>query len=201
VSELLVRALDAASTWHAGQTRKTGDAPYVSHLLQVAGLVLEHDGTDEQAAAALLHDAVEDTDATVEEIERTFGPRVAAIVAGCTDTLPGDTPDAKSPWTERKARYLEQLRDAGGTIALVAACDKLHNLRGLVAEVREGGPEAISPPRFSVEPGLQLAYHEQVVDALVPQVPARLAAELRRSVRDLREALSPSPGGGGSPRR
>ena len=91
--ELFQRALAYALDWHGEQTRKGSDIPYVSHLLQVAGLVLENGGDWEQASAAMVHDSVEDVRGVqLGTIERAFGPRVARIVGDCTDTRPGDTP-------------------------------------------------------------------------------------------------------------
>ena len=199
--ERLARAVALAGRWHASQTRKASGAPYLSHLLQVAGMVLDHGGTVDQAIAALLHDAVEDTDATIEEIAAELGPEVAAIVGHCTDTLPGDTPEAKSPWAVRKRRYVDGLRQAPADAVLVAACDKAHNLRSLVAEARGGGLAAISPPHFSAAPREQLAFYDEVVDAVVGRVPEALAAELERLVAELRAIIlrrsgsSPAAGG------
>ena len=79
---------------HAGQTRKGGDVPYVSHLVQVAGLVLEHGGDAVAATAALLHDVVEDCDdVSSEDVHGRFGSEVATIVDHCTDLLEGDRVD------------------------------------------------------------------------------------------------------------
>ena len=101
------RALKYASRLHVKQTRKGSDAPYISHLLAVAAIVLELGGTEKEAIAALLHDAVEDQGGrkTLEEIRRRYGKRVARIVAACSDTdqLP------KPPWRERKEAYVERL--------------------------------------------------------------------------------------------
>lgn len=188
--ERLVRAVELAAGWHADQVRKATDAPYLSHLLQVAGLVLEHGGTVDQALAALLHDAVEDTEATLAEITAALGPEVAAIVDHCTDTLPGDTPEAKSPWPVRKARYVERLRHAPADVVLVAACDKVHNLGALVSEARADGLGAISPPAFNATPVEQLAFYDAVADAVVGRVPSSLATELERRVADLRAIVT-----------
>ena len=185
-ADRLGRALGRAVEWHGDQRRKSGGAPYVSHLLQVAGMVLEHGGSVDQAIAGLLHDAVEDTDATVADVEAEFGPTVAAIVSACTDTLDDDTPDAKSPWPERKARYVEHLRTAPDDAVLVALCDKRHNLAGLVAEARSGGAAAVSPPRFNAEPAQHLWYHEAVLEAVTGRVPARLEREVRDLLAELR---------------
>ena len=193
----LARALQAALEWHGDQRRKLGGAPYVSHLMQVAGLVLEHGGTFEQAVAALLHDAVEDTDTTVADVEAAFGPTVARIVGDCTDTLVGDTPRAKSPWRERKVRYLEHLRQAADESVLVAACDKRQNLGATVTDVRLGGVGALAG--FNAGPEEQVWYYDTVVDIVRGRIPPRLEDELARLAAELRELLGlsrPSRDGG-----
>src|SRR5579859_2711680 len=80
-------ALAYASRAHREQLRKGSDIPYVAHLLSVCAIVLEHGGDEDQAIAALLHDAVEDQGGRprLADIEKQFGPRVAEIVAACTD--------------------------------------------------------------------------------------------------------------------
>ncbi|MCU1297550.1 MAG: metal dependent phosphohydrolase, partial [Acidobacteriaceae bacterium] len=93
------QALLFAARKHSAQTRKKTRAPYISHLIIVAGLVLEAGGDEDLAIAALLHDVVEDCGGTpmLKEVRRRFGKRVAHIVEGCTDAF--DTP--KHPWRER----------------------------------------------------------------------------------------------------
>jgi (p)ppGpp synthase/HD superfamily hydrolase len=137
--ELLLDAAAFALAAHSGQRRKGSAAPYACHLLQVAGLVLEHGGNAAQAAAAFLHDVVEDCGVAVEDLERRFGGDVVRIVAACTDLRPGDTPEAKSPWLERKRGYLDGLRAAPHTTLLVVGCDKLDNLRSLLEDLEAEG--------------------------------------------------------------
>lgn len=172
---VLVRGLALALACHGGQVRKGTEIPYVSHLLQVAGLVLEHGGDMEQAVAALLHDAVEDCEeAELETIRAEFGDRVADIVAHCTDTFEGDTPERKSPWKERKRRYVERLASAPDDSVLVSACDKVHNLGALVADVRAGGVDYLD--RFSAGAGEQLWYFKEIFARVAPRIPAKLRA-------------------------
>src|SRR4029453_6191801 len=98
----LVDALGFALSAHGDQTRKGTEIPYASHLLAVAGLVLEAGGDAAEAAAALLHDTLEDGEGVDEErLRREFGAEIAAIVVGCSDVLPGDTREHKSPWGDR----------------------------------------------------------------------------------------------------
>lgn len=132
-------ALVYATQLHAKQVRKGSSVPYISHLLSVAALVLEDGGDEDEAIAALLHDAVEDQGGkpTREAIRQRFGEKVAAIVDGCTesDTLP------KPPWQERKTLYLEQLRHATPAVRRVSLADKLHNARCLLAQWRQKGDD------------------------------------------------------------
>lgn len=130
-------ALVYAARLHANQIRKGSGIPYISHLLSVAALVLEDGGDEDEAIAALLHDAIEDQGGakTREEIRQRFGERVVSIVDGCTDseTLP------KPPWKERKLNYLEKMRLASPEVQRVALADKVHNARSIVADwEREG---------------------------------------------------------------
>ena len=130
-------ALVYASQLHREQLRKGSPTPYVAHLLAVTALVLENGGDEDEAIAALLHDAMEDQGGrpTLEEIRRRFGARVAEIVEGCSDadTVP------KPPWRERKERYIAHLTEATSSMLLVTAADKLHNARSIVADLRRQG--------------------------------------------------------------
>jgi (p)ppGpp synthase/HD superfamily hydrolase len=128
-------ALIYATRLHAGQNRKGNRVPYVAHLLGVTALVLEDGGDEDQAIAALLHDAVEDQGGlkTLEEIRSRFGDRVAEIVAGCTDAFV--TP--KPPWEDRKKAYLEHLPEKPGDIRRVSLADKLYNARAILASLHQ----------------------------------------------------------------
>jgi (p)ppGpp synthase/HD superfamily hydrolase len=175
--ELFRRALEFALDQHGAQTRKGSDVPYVSHLSQVAGLVLENGGDWEQGAAAMVHDAIEDVGGvTLEMIQRRFGERVARIVRECTDTLPGDTPTEKSPWMDRKSRYLDHLAGAAADSVLVAACDKRHNLDALIADYRVQGPQTFE--RFNAPAEEQLWFYRQFALQAGERLPARLRADL-----------------------
>lgn len=140
LGERFDRALVCASSWHRGQLRKGSGIPYVSHLLTVAALVLDDGGDEDEAVAALLHDSVEDTSTTYEDLTALFGERVRAIVAACTDD-PGGDPHAKAPWWRRKVEHLGHLRAAPPRDALrVLAADKLANLRSTLLDAAAGDP-------------------------------------------------------------
>src|SRR5262249_53785851 len=132
-------ALVYATQLHSAQRRKGADVPYVAHLLAVTAIVLEHGGNEDEAIAALLHDAVEDQGGatTLAEIRRRYGDAVADMVSACSDT---DQP-IKPPWRERKQAYLEHLRTASSGVRLISAADKLHNARSTLAAYLQVGPQ------------------------------------------------------------
>ena len=185
--ERFADAVRFASESHAGQTRKGGEVkvPYLCHLLVVSGLVLEHGGDEDQAIGALLHDAIEDCDdVTRDVIAERFGEAVAAIVSDCTDTLPGDTKDSKAPWRERKELYIEHLKEASAASALVAACDKCHNLTAMVGDLRTRGLSVLGA--FKGSPEDQVWFYREVLAAITQHVPRRLALEIEQLVRELK---------------
>lgn len=138
---MLARAVEFACRYHVAQVRKGAGVPYVSHLLQGAGLVLEYGGSFASAVAGVLHDVVEDTAATLDDVRAEFGDEVADIVDACTDTVGGASGEAKEPWRVRKERHLAKLEHVSLDAAIVIACDKLHNLRTQVADMAHGVDE------------------------------------------------------------
>ena len=162
---------------HAKQKRKGTDTQYVSHLLGVASLVLEHGGDEEQAMAAMLHDAVEDQGAQFEPVIRErFGARVADIVLGCTDadTLP------KPPWRKRKATFIRHPEHAGVDVLLVSCADKVHNARAIWTDVRTHGLEVFD--RFKAGQDGTLWYYRTLSDIFYPLLPGALSDELQDAV-------------------
>ena len=131
------QALVYATQLHANQTRKVDKIPYISHLMSVSALILEAGGSEDEAIAGLLHDAVEDQGgkATREEIRQKFGETIVEIVDGCTES--DITP--KPPWKERKIQYIENIRNASDSVKLVSLADKLHNARSLLIGYQNQG--------------------------------------------------------------
>lgn len=131
------RALLLTYQLHAGQSRKGSHVPYISHLLAVCSLVIEDGGDEDQAIAALLHDAAEDQGGrkTLSLIKRHFGERVAVIVEGCSDTLEYPKP----AWKTRKENYLTNLNTASDDILRISLADKLHNARSILFDLTSQG--------------------------------------------------------------
>jgi (p)ppGpp synthase/HD superfamily hydrolase len=187
-------AVEYAAELHADQVRKGTDVAYLSHLLGVAGLVLEAGGDEEMAIAGLLHDAAEDQggESTLQEIERRFGPRVARIVRGCSDTLVADRAD-KEEYGGRKARYLEGLALADVDTVTVSAADKVHNARSLVTDLRLHGLDVMA--KFSGTPVQILAYYRACLEISIDKgVPATLTDPLAVAVVQLAELLGSGDG-------
>ena len=175
-------ALAYAVDLHKHQRRKGTPIPYVSHLLAVCSLVLEHGGDEDCAIAALLHDAVEDQggDATRATIQQNFGMQVAAIVDGCTDA--DEVP--KPPWHERKEAYIAHLAHAQPDVLLVSLSDKVHNARAILMDFRSVGDAVWD--RFSSGKTGTLWYYRTLVRAFHDAgAHAALLAELNRNVTEL----------------
>jgi (p)ppGpp synthase/HD superfamily hydrolase len=121
-------ALGYALHAHAQHTRKGGNIPYFSHLIGVSSLVLEYEGSEDQAIAGLLHDTLEDCGIEHKPIIRKeFGEAVIQIVMDCTDS----TISPKPEWKTRKQSYIAGLGDKADSSLLVSCCDKLHNARSI----------------------------------------------------------------------
>lgn len=181
LGERFRRAMACAAKLHATQYRKGTTRPYVAHLLGVASIVLTHGGDEDDAIAALLHDAVEDQGGKpiLKKIRRDFGERVARIVEDCTDadTYP------KPPWRERKERYLRQLAGASASSRLVSAADKIYNAQETLMDARELGAKIWE--RFHATREETLWYYGEVIRILKAEGPGALAMELERVVEDL----------------
>ena len=135
-SERYGEALLWAAQLHRSQARKGKPVPYISHLIAVSGLVWEDGGSENEAIAGLLHDAIEDAGQSHGSIAERFGGEVAAIVRDCTDTAEGLTGAQKEPWLLRKTRYVASLEHKGEGSLRVTAADKAHNARDMVLDAR-----------------------------------------------------------------
>jgi hypothetical protein len=177
------KALTYTFQAHHEQTRKGTDTPYMGHLLGVASLVIEDGGNEDQAIAALLHDAVEDQggQARLEDIRTHFGPGVAAIVAACSDS---DVVGEKPAWRPRKETYLDHLKTAPIEVLRVSAADKLYNARAILADYRSLGEGLWT--RFNATRADILWYYESLARLFRRRGPASLARDLDSVVRTLR---------------
>jgi len=181
LSERFTAALTYATKLHANQVRKGSGVPYVCHLLGVASIALEYEANEDEAIAALLHDAIEDQGgaATREEIRHRFGDNVTAIVDGCTDA--DTTP--KPPWRERKEAYIAHIPTASPSVLLVSAADKLYNARSILKDYRILGESLWE--RFQGGREGTLWYYRTLVDAFKNTGNTAIVAELERVVTEI----------------
>lgn len=181
----LFAAMAAAAQIHADQVRKGTSIPYLSHLLGTCAVALDYGASEDEAIAALLHDAIEDGRPT--EAARTtvwsFGDEVGRIVEGCTDA---DT-HPKPPWRERKETYLASLADKDRAVLLVSASDKLHNARSILRDLRSVGDDLWQ--RFNASKDETLWYYRSLVSAYRdnPEHTAALVDELDRTVSEIEQ--------------
>jgi (p)ppGpp synthase/HD superfamily hydrolase len=183
LSDRFEQALVYAHQLHRSQLRKGTQIPYVSHLLSVTALVLESGGDEDEAIAALLHDAIEDQGGaeTREAIRQRFGDRVIAIVDGCSDC----DQEPKPPWYERKRQHLAQLRQASTSVRRVTLADKLHNARSTLRDRLVEGDRVWSKFKTGREGALWL-YHAYI-EVMQTEEENWMLEELKRVVRSLEE--------------
>ena len=188
LSQRFTEALVWATELHQTQVRKGSGVPYIAHLLGVTSEALEYGATEDEAIAALLHDAIEDCGggAIAVEIRRRFGDGVAEIVEGCTDT--DQTP--KPPWRSRKEAYIAHLQTASPSVRLVSAADKLYNARSILKDYRLVGEEIWQ--RFTGGREGSLWYYRAVVDTLTAIDDRAIVQELERVVQELERLTGPS---------
>jgi len=164
---IVSQALVFATEHHQHQHRKGTKIPYMAHLLNVCKLLAENDCSDEILAAALLHDVVEDTDVTIEEVEEKFGLQVAELVRGATelDKLEKKAIEKERSWQERKEHTIHFLEHEATTDQLlVSAADKLDNLRSIAYDHARIG-EALWK-RFNATKDQQAWYYGAVASIL-----------------------------------
>ena len=180
-------ALSYATELHQHQRRKGGDIPYIGHLLSVASLVIEADGSETQAIAALLHDAAEDQGGaeTLADIESRFGASVAAIVGECSDTLE----TTKPAWRIRKERYVAHLAEVSSATVLVSLADKLDNSRAILRDLRNEGPSLWN--RFSQkDPEDHLWYYRNLAAQFRTRTDNWMVDELERVIAQIEAEVS-----------
>ena len=191
LSSRFAEALTYATELHAHQIRKGSGVPYIAHLLGVASLALEYGATEDEAIAALLHDAIEDQggQATRAEIYRRFGQTVTAIVDGCTDS--DVTP--KPPWRERKEAYIAHIPKASASVRLVSAADKLYNARSMLRDYYRVGEALWS--RFKGGKSGSLWYYRTLVETFRQVEATPIVEELDRVVQALEQLANNKPTG------
>ncbi|HEY1656690.1 MAG TPA: HD domain-containing protein [Candidatus Tumulicola sp.] len=183
------KALVYAAHVHRTQVRKKTAIPYVSHLLAVAAIVLENDGDEDEAIAALLHDAAEDRGgrSRLDDIRERFGQRVADIVEACSDSLE-EQPERKAEWKTRKQDYHRHLRETlDRSVYLVSAADKLHNARATLEDLVTHGDGVWD--RFEAERGDTIWNYDELLGIYRAGPPDERRAPIVRQLEAVVERL------------
>ena len=184
-ADLLALALAWATKAHAGQVSKGTDAPYIAHPLAVASIAIDHGADSEQAAAALLHDVLEDSPTTFEQLRAVFGARVAHMVRDLSDT---EDHRGKSSWHGRKEHYLRHLTGVDPATALISLCDKVHNATRIVRDIEQHGLGVFE--RFQGRQEGTLWYYRELLstyDRMLPPPDERLLGRLRGAVEAMHD--------------
>ena len=153
-SYAIEQAIRAAAVLHKDQVRKGAvPYPYITHLYAVAMIVADYTNDENAVVAALLHDTVEDTDYTIEELTEDFGGPVAEIVRTLTEPSAKSTEYPNS--AARKKQYLKQLKGGKEESLIVVAADKIHNMRSMVEEYYEDHTRFLADFGSAIENRLQ----------------------------------------------
>lgn len=158
----IFKAIELAAKAHSGQYRKGTKLPYLVHPLNVATILIDHQASDEIVIAGVLHDTVEDTDVTLEEIREQFGNKVANLVEGASE------PDKSLSWEERKQHTIDYLKTAPADQLLVVLADKLDNVTAIRRDFEKYGDSLWS--RFKRPKKKQAWYYQSLVDVFNSEV-------------------------------
>jgi myo-inositol-1(or 4)-monophosphatase len=165
-TQIVDRALRLAVEGHEGTVRKGTNVPYIVHPMEAMVIVSTMTDDQELMAAALLHDAVEDTGITLDDIRRELGPRVAALVDSETDREVEGLSHVES-WQHRKQAAVDRLASASRDVQMVALGDKLSNMRAMARHLQEQGDRLWQ--RFNEkDPARHAWYYRQLVASLAP---------------------------------
>lgn len=155
------KAIWTAAKYHAGQMRKSSGKkmPYLSHLLSVAEILAQYTSDEDTLIAGLLHDTVEDTDCTPDDLAKDFSPEIRDIVLAVSEDKNVEK-DRKASWEDRKKSYLKNLKRGSDKAFMVSSADKIHNLRSMIEAYRECGEELWQ--NFNAPPDKKIWFYEEV---------------------------------------
>ena len=193
ITERLYQALQFTFKLHGRDARKASSVPYMAHLLAVCALTQQDGGDEDEAIAALLHDALEDKpdETSREEIGQLFGEKVLKIVELSTDTPPEYRGGVKPRWRERKEYYLAHIRTSNPELLRVTLADKVDNARAIYNDYQRLGEDLWK--RFNAGREDQIWYYESAVDAFkTAGVHGLLLEELERLVSQIRVSSNSS---------
>jgi (p)ppGpp synthase/HD superfamily hydrolase len=169
-SEKVFEAIEFAVKAHRGQFRKGTKLPYILHPLGVAKILIEHECYEEIVIAGILHDTVEDTPVTLDDIKEHFGVRVAGLVEALSE------PDKSDSWENRKQHTIDYLKTAPVDVLLIACADKLNNIRAIQEDYAKHGETLWS--RFNRPKMKQKWYYQALADVFVSRIESEVSKSL-----------------------
>jgi (p)ppGpp synthase/HD superfamily hydrolase len=170
--------LEYATNLHSKQTRKGSDTPFIAHLLCVSALILEDGGSEDEAIAGLLHDAVEDQGGLIrlEEIKTKFGYTVAGIILECSESHTHPKP----PWKDRKKASISKMNNVSDSAIRVILADKIHNARSIIHEYNKHGEKFWDSFKAGKEGTVW--YYKEILSVLKKRTSSILLDELSQLV-------------------
>ncbi len=187
----LQKAIDFAARLHLGQVRKGDNAlPYVSHPFSVAWILSGFTEDEDIVVAGLLHDVLEDVEGyDYADLERDFGARIALIVKDVSEDRDPEnlSGDMRASWEARKDRYLKSLAESGQEALIVAAADKIHNLRSMIRSYEKEG-EAIWE-KFNSPPDKKLWFYNEVLKILDSRLESPIVEEFRNTYEEAEKVI------------
>lgn len=180
------QAIRAASVLHKGQVRRGQTPfPYVTHLYAVAFLVADYTDDEDVIVGALLHDTLEDTDYTPEELQNDFGGTVMELVLGVTEPVAPN--GEKVNWKDNKKRYLKQLSKAPKGSLMIAAADKIHNMRCVVEEYYDNHSQFLADFGGSLEE--RLFMYQEISNILNRNLESGILAEFNHVFKEYKNFI------------
>ncbi len=170
--EKIFKAIDYMTVVHQNQFRKGSLLPKSTHLFAVAAILLKHGYDEDVVIAGLLHDVVEDTNHSIDEIRLLFGKKVADYVLAETEI------DKKNPWKMRKKMKINDLKNVNHQVKAIAAADKMHNLYSLYRDYQEQG-ETIWE-NFNASKRETIWYYKEVIKAICHDAEGPIFTELKQ---------------------
>lgn len=176
--DIFSKAIEVATVAHEEQRRKGNGTPYITHPVTVSMLLLQAGCSQNAVVAGLLHDTLEDTELSYEDIKREFGPQVANLVEECTES------DKSKSWEERKQHTIKRSQSISVEACMIMCADKLHNIRSTVQEFQISGD--VVWDRFNRGKTKQEWYYRSLVESLGKRVGKfSLYILLKQEVEDL----------------
>jgi len=181
-SKLIIKALEYSAVKHRGYNRKGGDIPYIVHPVEVAMILKENFLTEEVIVAGLLHDLLEDTEVSKEEIREEFGEDILKLVVGASEKLENREDQS---WQERKNHTVDFLKnEACFKIRVISCADKLSNIKSMIRDLEDEEAKTFWN-KFNAGREKQKWYYESLMESLKELEGMKMYEEFKAAVNKL----------------